>query len=46
MEDFQTSHFADFEQFEFDFGQVKIDFHLFILDLGKLELLYWVWAKR
>ena len=45
MEDFQTSHFADFEQFEFDnhlgdFGQVTIDFHLFILDLGKLELLY------
>ena len=50
--DFQTGHFADFEQFKvgihfanFEQVQVKIDpVHFFLLTLNMSQLFYWVWA--
>ena len=50
--DFQTSHFANFEQFKVDnyftnFGQVKIQpIRSFLLTLDKSQLLYWVWVRH
>ena len=50
--DFQTSHFADFEQFKVDiyftnFGQVKIHpIWSFLLTLERSQLFYWIWARH
>ena len=45
--DFQTGHFANFEQFKIyshftDFGQFKI---VLIYNLGRSQLFYQVWAR-
>ena len=49
--DFQTRHFADFEQFKViyfaNFGQVKIDpIRFFLLTLDRSELFYCVWVRH
>ena len=50
--DFQTSHFADFEQFKVDiyfanFGQVKIHpLRSFLLTLDRSQLFYQVWVRH
>ena len=50
--DFQTSHFADFEQFKVDIyftnlGQVKIHrIWSFLLTLDRSQLFYWVWVRH
>ena len=50
--DFQTSHFAEFEQFKVDiyftnFGQVKIhSIQSFLLTLDRSQLFYRVWVTH
>ena len=50
--DFQTSHFADFEQFKVNIyftnlGQVKIrPIWSFLIILDKSQLFYWVWVRH
>ena len=49
--DFQTGHFANFEQFKIDshfanFGKVNINPNcLFLLTLDRLQLFYWAWIR-
>ena len=49
--DFQTGHFANFEQFKIDshfanFGKVNINPNcLFLVTLDRLQLFYWAWVR-